>query len=115
MNRRRALIRCVRPRARRGEERAALTAFDTVEPKLQAFYGALKDEQKVRLYRNMAGPPAANTAATTGRSEAREERRARREYSPRRDRWRAYATEREAAPETRTPSGRARLERRVRT
>jgi LTXXQ motif family protein len=78
---------------------AALTAFDTVEPKLQAFYGALNDEQKVRLYRNMAGPPAANTAATTGRSEAREERRARREYSPRRDRWRAYATEREAAPE----------------
>jgi hypothetical protein len=99
MNRRRALIRCVRPRARRGEERAALKAFDTVEPKLQAFYGALNDEQKVRLYRNMAGPPAANTAATTGRSEAREERRARREYSPRRDRWRAYATEREAAPE----------------
>jgi len=47
----------------------------------------------------MAGPPAANTAATTGRSDAREERRARREYSSRRDRWRAYATEREAAPE----------------
>src|SRR2546427_981762 len=31
MNKRHALIRCVRPRARRGEERAALKAFDTVE------------------------------------------------------------------------------------
>jgi hypothetical protein len=40
MNRRRALIRCVRPRARRGEERAALKAFDTVEPKLQGRSGA---------------------------------------------------------------------------
>jgi hypothetical protein len=73
---------------------AALKAFDTVEPKLQAFYAALNDEQKARLYRDMAAPAAAN-AGDTGRREAREERRER--YSWRRDRWRAYAAAREAA------------------
>jgi LTXXQ motif family protein len=75
----------------------ALKAFDTVEPKLQAFYGALNDEQKARLYQGLAAPAVANAAATTGRSEAQEERHGRREYSSRRDRWRAYAAEREAA------------------
>jgi len=30
---------------------ATLAAFDTVEPALQSFYGALDDEQKARLYR----------------------------------------------------------------
>src|SRR5262249_18515725 len=37
---------------------ATLAAYDTVEPKLQAFYGALNDEQKARLYRDMAAPVA---------------------------------------------------------
>jgi len=73
---------------------AALKAFDTVEPKLQAFYAALNDEQKARLYRDMAAPAAAN-AGNTGRREAREERRER--YSSRRDRWRTYGAAREAA------------------
>jgi hypothetical protein len=73
---------------------AALKAFDTVEPKLQAFYAALNDEQKARLYRDMTAPAAAN-AGDTVRREAREERRER--YSSRRDRWRAYAAAREAA------------------
>ena len=72
---------------------AALAAFDTVEPKLQAFYAALNDEQKARLYRDMAAPAAANAAQTTGAREAREERRER--YSSRRERWRAYAAARE--------------------
>jgi hypothetical protein len=81
---------------------AALKAFDVVEPKLAAFYAALNDEQKARLYRDMAAPAAANAAQTTGGREAREERReaqeARRErYSSRRERWRAYAAAREAA------------------
>ncbi|HEX2351838.1 MAG TPA: Spy/CpxP family protein refolding chaperone [Xanthobacteraceae bacterium] len=54
---------------------ATLAAFDTVEPKLQAFYAALNDEQKARLYRDMAAPAppaAANAAQTTGAREARE-------------------------------------------
>ena len=77
---------------------AALKAFDIVQPALQTFYGALNDEQKARLYRDLAAPAAANAAATTGRREAEEERRERREYySSRRDRWRAYAAAREAA------------------
>src|SRR5262249_57036206 len=47
---------------------AMLAAFDTVEPALQSFYGALDDEQKARLYRDMmAAPAAANAAETTGR------------------------------------------------
>jgi hypothetical protein len=70
---------------------AALKAFDPVEPKLQAFYAALNDEQKARLYRDMAAPAATN-AGDTGRHEERRER-----YSSRRDRWRAYAAAREAA------------------
>jgi hypothetical protein len=75
---------------------ATLAAFDTVEPKLQAFYAALNDEQKARLYRDMAAPAppaAANAAQTTGAREAREERR----YSSRRHRWRDYAQARERA------------------
>src|SRR5207247_1597476 len=39
---------------------AALAAFDAVEPALATFYGALDDEQKARLYRDMAAPAAAN-------------------------------------------------------
>jgi hypothetical protein len=84
---------------------ATLAAYDIVEPKLAAFYAALNDEQKARLYRDMAAPAAANAAQTSGRPETREERReaqdARRDrrerYSSRRERWRAYAAAREAA------------------
>jgi LTXXQ motif family protein len=75
---------------------AALKAFDVVEPKLQAFYAALNDEQKARLYRDMATPAppaAANAAQTTGAREARDDRRER--YSSRRHRWRDYAAARE--------------------
>jgi LTXXQ motif family protein len=84
---------------------ATLAAYDIVEPKLAAFYAALNDEQKARLYRDMAAPAAANAAQTSGRLETREEhreaqegRRDRRErYSSRRERWRAYAAAREVA------------------
>jgi LTXXQ motif family protein len=77
---------------------AALKAFDVVEPKLAAFYAALNDEQKARLYRDMAAPAAAaagSAADTTGAREARDERRER--YSSRRHRWRDYAAARDAA------------------
>src|SRR5262249_61197013 len=70
---------------------ATLAAYDTVEPKLQAFYGALNDEQKARLYRGVAAPSAANA------TEAQEDRSERRDYYSRRHRWRAYAAVREAA------------------
>jgi hypothetical protein len=83
---------------------AALAAFDTVEPALATFYGTLDDEQKARLYRDMAAPAAANPPQTTPRREAQEERRERREYSSRRDRGRAYAAAREAAAREPTPS-----------
>jgi LTXXQ motif family protein len=83
---------------------AALAAFDTVEPALATFYGTLDDEQKTRLYRDMAGPAAAAARETTPRREAQEERRERREYSSRRDRWRTYAAAREAAAREPTPS-----------
>jgi hypothetical protein len=79
---------------------AALAAFDTVEPKLQAFYATLNDEQKARLYRDMAAPAppaAANAAQTSGAREARDERRERRDYYSRRHRWRDYAAARDAA------------------
>jgi hypothetical protein len=76
---------------------ATLAAFDTVEPALQTFYGALDDEQKARLYRDMAAPAAAAARETALRREAQEERRERRDYSSRRERWRAYAAAREAA------------------
>jgi LTXXQ motif family protein len=76
---------------------AALAAFDAVEPALATFYGALDDEQKARLYRDMAAPAAAAARETTPRRDAQEERRGAREYSSRRDRWRAYAAAREAA------------------
>ena len=78
---------------------ATLAAFDTVEPALKAFYAALNDEQKARLYHDMAAPAASaasNPADTTGRRAAQDERRARRDYSSRRHRWRAYAASREA-------------------
>src|SRR5262245_1442948 len=74
---------------------AALAAFDAVEPALATFYGALDDEQKARLYRDMAAPAAANARETTPRRDARDDDR--RAYSSRRDRWRAYAAAREAA------------------
>ena len=83
---------------------AALAAFDTVEPALATFYGTLDDEQKARLYRDMAAPAAAAARETTPRREAQEERRERREYSSRRDRWRSYAAAREAAAREPTPS-----------
>jgi hypothetical protein len=76
---------------------ATLAAFETVEPALQSFYGALDDEQKARLYRDMAAPTAAAARETTGRREAQDNRRERRDYSSRRHRWRAYAAAREAA------------------
>jgi hypothetical protein len=76
---------------------ATLASFDTVEPALQAFYGALNDEQKARLYRDMAAPAAANAAATTGSREAQHERRGRRDYYSRRHRWRDDAAARQAA------------------
>jgi hypothetical protein len=83
---------------------AALAAFDTVEPALATFYGTLDDEQKARLYRDMAAPAAAAARETTPRREAQEERRERRAYSSRRDRARAYAAVREAAAREPTPS-----------
>jgi LTXXQ motif family protein len=83
---------------------AALAAFDTVEPALATFYGTLDDEQKARLYRDMAAPAAAAARETTPRREAQEERRGRRDYSSRRERWRAYAAAREAAAREPTPS-----------
>jgi LTXXQ motif family protein len=82
---------------------AALKAFDVVEPALQAFYNALNDEQKARLYREMGMPVAANAPQTAGRREAQDSREARdsareaRDYSSRRHRWRDYAAAREAA------------------
>jgi LTXXQ motif family protein len=55
---------------------AALTAFDTVEPKLQAFYGALNDEQKVPSTATWRGRPRPTrrqrrAEARRGRSGAR--------------------------------------------
>jgi hypothetical protein len=85
---------------------ATLAALDTVEPALTAFYAALSDEQKARLYRDMAAPgaPAASNAAeTSGSREAQDERRARRDYSSRRHRWRDYAASREATARARAP------------
>ena len=85
---------------------ATLSAFDTVEPALKAFYAALNDEQKARLYRDMAAPspPAANAAAEpTGRREAQDQRRERRDYSSRRHRWRDYAAAREAPARASAP------------
>jgi LTXXQ motif family protein len=69
---------------------ATLAAYDTVEPKLQAFYGTLNDEQKARLYRDMAAPVATKPAETRAAQDERRER-----YSSRRHRWRDYAAERE--------------------
>ena len=83
---------------------AALAAFDTIEPALATFYGTLDDEQKARLYRDMAAPAASNAPQAAERREAQEERRERREYSSRRERWRAYAAAREAAAREPTPN-----------
>jgi hypothetical protein len=82
---------------------AALKAFDTVEPALQAFYSALNDEQKARLYREMGMPVAATAPQSSGRREAQEPLETRDssregpDYSSRRHRWRDYAAAREAA------------------
>jgi hypothetical protein len=79
---------------------ATLSALDTVEPALKAFYAALNDEQKAQLYRmaaKPAAPVATNPADTTRRREAQAARRARRDYSSRRHRWRDDAAAR-AAP-----------------
>ena len=75
---------------------ATLAAFDTVEPALQSFYGALDDEQKARLYRDMMVAPAAAAALETT---ARRDADARQEYSSRRHRWRAYAAAERASAE----------------
>jgi hypothetical protein len=85
---------------------AALKAFDTVQPALATFYGALDDEQKARLYRDMAASAAANAPQTMGRRDAQEYRREayrreayrRDEYSSRRHRWRPSAAARAGAP-----------------
>jgi len=82
---------------------AALAAFDAIEPALATFYGTLDDEQKTRLYRDMAAPAASNAPQGAERREAQEERRERRAYSSRRDRARAYAAAREAAAREPTP------------
>jgi len=74
---------------------AALAAFDKVQPALATFYGALDDEQKARLYRDMAAP-AATAREPTPRRQAQDDRRESREYGSRRDRWRTYAAAREA-------------------
>jgi LTXXQ motif family protein len=74
---------------------ATLAAFDQVQPALATFYGALDDEQKARLYRDMAAP-AATARETTPRRQAQDDRRESREYGSRRHRWRAYAAAREA-------------------
>jgi hypothetical protein len=93
---------------------AALAAFDQVQPALATFYGALDDEQKARLYRDMAAP-AVTARETMPRRQARDDRRASREYRSRRDRWRAYAAARGARARDRAPpSRRAALERHVR-
>src|SRR5262249_40800510 len=75
---------------------ATLAVFDQVQPALQSFYGALDDEQKARLYRDMMAAPAATARETTPRHEAQDARRESREYGSRRHRWRAYAAAREA-------------------
>ena len=54
---------------------ATLAAYDIIEPKLAAFYGALSDEQKARLYRDTAASAAANAAKTTGAREGRDDHR----------------------------------------
>ena len=84
---------------------ATLAAFDTVEPALKAFYAALNDEQKARLYRDIGSNAAetSNAADTTGRREAQKARRERRDYSSRRRRWRDYAAAREAASRDNAP------------
>src|SRR5262249_62358267 len=71
---------------------------DQVQPALATFYGALDDEQKARLYRDMMAAPAAAARETAPRREAQDERRESREYGSRRHRWRAYAAARETAP-----------------
>ena len=90
---------------------ATLAAFDTVEPALTAFYASLNDEQKARLYRDMAAPTAAtannaaasSAAETTGSRDAQSARRERRDYSSRRHRWRDYAASREATARASAP------------
>jgi len=87
---------------------ATLKAFDVVEPALQAFYGALNDEQKARLYRDMVPASSKNppqTPQTSPRREAQESREVR-DYSLRRQRWRDYALAREEAAAREAAAGR---------
>src|SRR5262249_7454612 len=83
------------PRARLGGgERgtaATLAPFDRVEPALTPFTGARDAGQRPRFSRDLAARAAAKGRETTPRRGAQGERRERREYSPRRDRARAYA------------------------
>jgi LTXXQ motif family protein len=60
---------------------ATLAAYDIIEPKLAAFYAALNDEQKARLYRDMAAS-ADSSRPDRGFAQAREA--APRELAPRR-------------------------------
>src|SRR5258708_25965119 len=83
---------------------ATLKALEVVEPKLQAFYGALNDEQKARLYRDMAPPAASNPAAATdARAAQAVQAEGRGSYSPPRQRLRDYPAAREAAPREASP------------
>jgi hypothetical protein len=63
---------------------AANTAFTAVQPALQKLYGALDDEQKARLFRDLTAASAQPRSAE--RTSERSERYERRSY-----RWRAYA------------------------
>jgi hypothetical protein len=87
----------------------AVEAFATLQPALQTFYGALDDEQKARLLRDMtrSGAPAAQRTRGRWREPAYQqsgERSA--ERRERRSRWRAYAEGRDPAerikPDNRT-------------
>src|SRR5262249_54146219 len=92
-----------RPKAGGQGSDAALKAFDVVGRALQAFYSALNDEQKARLYREMGMPVAANAPQTSPQREAQDSR----DYSSRRHRWRAYAAAREAAAREQTAARKA--------
>jgi hypothetical protein len=98
---------------------AALAGFATVQPVLQVFYGALDDEQKARLMRDLAanGAQERSQARSQERSDARsqarsdvrsEERSERRSYRERR--WRADEQEsnRAASPVCSLPRSRGR-------
>ena len=50
---------------------ATLAAYDIIEPKLAAFYGALSDEQKARLYRDTAASAASSPTPRRRRARTR--------------------------------------------